>query len=360
MSKRTQRMARAEARAVSFGAIDASDPGKAMVAAAPRDVEAFSFGDPEPVLDRRELLDMIQCWANDRWYEPPVSRVGLARAFRASAHHSSAILFKRNLVAASMIDPTPVLSRATFAKAVQDWLVFGDCYFQIVRNRLGGVLRLDYAPAKYVRRGIDPGRFWYVPGGAPETEFEPGSVIQIMQPDVNQEIYGIPEYLSALQSALLNEAATLFRRRYYLNGSHAGYILYATGDFAKGDTDAMRDALKKSKGPGNFRNLFVHAPAGKEHGIKIIPIAEAGAKDEFIGIKSATMQDVLAAHRVPPQLLGIVPAQGSAFSDPEKAKAVFVDLEIRPIQMAFLELNDRVGSDVLRFPDPEPAQEASR
>lgn len=357
MSKRTRRMARGEARAASFGAIDAGAgdaQGKAMVAAAPRDVEAFSFGDPEPVLERRELLDLIECWSNDRWYEPPVSRAGLARAFRASAHHSSAILFKRNLVA-SLAELSPVLPRAILSKAVQDWLVFGDCYFEVIRNRLGGVLRLDYAPAKYVRRGIDPGRFFYVPGGAPETEFATGSVIQIMQPDVNQEIYGIPEYLSALQSALLNEAATLFRRRYYLNGSHAGYILYATGDFANGDTDSMREALKKSKGPGNFRNLFVHAPAGKEHGIKIIPIAEAGAKDEFIGIKSATMQDVLAAHRVPPQLLGIVPAQGSAFSDPEKARAVFIDLEIRPILMAFLELNERLGIDVIRLPEPAPA-----
>lgn len=29
--------------------------------------------------------------------------------------------------------------------------------------------------------------------------------------------------VSALQSAWLNEAATLFRRKYYKNGSHAGF-----------------------------------------------------------------------------------------------------------------------------------------
>ncbi len=35
------------------------------------------------------------------------------------------------------------------------------------------------------------------------------------EPDINQEIYGVPQYVSALQPALLNESATLFRRKYY-------------------------------------------------------------------------------------------------------------------------------------------------
>ena len=311
-------------------------------------IEAFSFGDPEPVLDRRVLLDMAECWHNHRWYEPPISRDGLARAFRVSAHHSSAILLKRNLIVASL-EPSTLLSRATFAKAVQDYLVFGDCYLQRISNRIGGTLRLDYTPAKFTRRGVEAGRFFYVPGHVPESEFPVGSVIQLQQPDVNQEIYGVPEYLSALQSALLNEAATLFRRRYFANGSHAGYILYATGAFAEGDTDKIREALRQSKGPGNFRNLFVHAPDGKEHGIKILPIAEVGAKDEFLGIKGATQADVLAAHRVPPQLLGIVPAQGSAFGNPTEAMGAFYELEIDPMLSVFLEMNDALGIEAMRL-----------
>jgi len=54
---------------------------------------------------------------------------------------------------------------------------------------------------------------------------EPDSVFHLMEPDINQEIYGIPEYIGALNSAWLNELATLFRRRYYKNGSHAGHTL---------------------------------------------------------------------------------------------------------------------------------------
>ena len=54
-------------------------------------------------------------------------------------------------------------------------------------------------------------------------KFAPGSVFHLLEPDINQELYGMPEYLSALNSAWLNESATLFRRKYYQNGAHAGY-----------------------------------------------------------------------------------------------------------------------------------------
>jgi len=318
-------------------------------AAGPRQATAFSFGDPEPVLSRREIMDLIECVHNGRWYEPPISLDGLARAYRVSPHHSSAIMLKRNLLVSSF-DPTPFLTRKAFGAAVQDYLVFGNGYLEARRNVLGDTMRLDHALAKYTRRGLQEGQFFYLPGYNQETEFRRGSVVQIAQADINQEIYGVPEYLSALQSALLNEAATLFRRRYYMNGSHAGYILYATGDIDENDTAALREALKASKGPGNFKNLFVHAPGGKDGSLKIMPIAEVGAKDEFLGIKNATRDDVLAAHRVPPQLLGIVPGQGSSgFGNPLQATDMFFELEIAPLQANWLAVNDDLGFEAIRF-----------
>lgn len=67
----------------------------------------------------------------------------------------------------------------------------------------------------------------------------------------------MPEYLSALNSAWLNEAATLFRRKYYQNGAHAGYIMYVTDAAQSGtDVEALRDAMRSSKGLGNFKICF--------------------------------------------------------------------------------------------------------
>lgn len=65
------------------------------------------------------------------------------------------------------------------------------------------------------------------------------------------------EYLSALNSAWLNESATLFRRKYYQNGAYAGYIMYVT-DAAQSssDVESLRSAMRDSKGLGNLKTCF--------------------------------------------------------------------------------------------------------
>ncbi|PJO72599.1 phage portal protein, partial [Burkholderia thailandensis] len=155
------------------------------------------------------------------------------------------------------------------------FVTFGNGYLERRRNQLGRTLRLEPALAKYVRRKADFSGFVYVNGWQDRHEFEPGSVFQLVRPDINQEVYGLPEYLSSLHSAWLNESSTLFRRKYYENGSHAGFILYMTDAAQKqDDVDNMREALKNAKGPGNFRNVFMYAPGGKKDGIQLIPVSE--------------------------------------------------------------------------------------
>ena len=314
-------------------------------------IEVFSFGDPTPVLDSREILDYMVAEHAGNWYAPPVSFEGLARSFRASVHHSSALLVKRNMLLSAFV-PCGTLSRADFSRFALDFLIFGNAYVERVNNRMGGVLSLSHVPAKYVRRGSDLAvdQFWFVPLLKAEHAFSVGSVCQVSEPDINQEVYGLPEYLSALQSAWLNESATLFRRKYYMNGSHAGFVMYMT-DPAHNEEDVanLRQALKDSKGPGNFRNLFMYSPNGKKDGLQIIPVSDVSAKDEFFNVKNVTRDDVLAAHRVPPQLLGIIPSNTGGFGDAATAAEVFWQHEIVPLQQRFLELNDWAGMEAVRF-----------
>lgn len=81
---------------------------------------AFTFGDPVPVLDGREILDYLECWSNGRWYEPPVSMDGLAKSSKASVYLHSGLIFKRNALARTFI-PHRLLSRQAFEQIVMDW-----------------------------------------------------------------------------------------------------------------------------------------------------------------------------------------------------------------------------------------------
>ncbi|MDN4299942.1 phage portal protein, partial [Citrobacter freundii] len=210
--------------------------------------------------------------------------------------------------------------------------------------------QLETSPAKYTRRGIEDDVYWYIQSYTQPHQFAPGSVFHLLEPDINQELYGMPEYLSALNSAWLNESATLFRRKYYQNGAHAGYIMYVT-DAAQSSTDveALRKAMRDSKGLGNFKNLFFYAPNGKADGIKIVPLSEVATKDDFFNIKKVSAADLLDAHRIPFQLMGGKPENVGSVGDVEKVAKVFVRNELTPLQARFMELNEWAGEEIIRF-----------
>lgn len=113
--------------------------------------------------------------------------------------------------------------------------------------------------------------------------------------------------------------------------------------------EALREAMRSSKGLGNFKNLFFYAPNGKPDGIKIVPLSEVATKDDFFNIKKASAEDLMSAHRVPPQMMGVIPNNTGGFGDVVKAAQVFVRNELTPLQERIKEVNEWVGAEVIRF-----------
>lgn len=333
----------------------ARQPRATKASASSQSIEVFTFGDPESVIDRSEFLLLLEVGINDRYYVPPISMIGLGKAHRMSAHHSSAMALKRNLLV-KFFRPNRLLSRAHFARLVMDFLATGNLYAERINSMTGRPLTLRPSPAVHTRVGVKPGEYFFVQPGKDIHEFAKDSVFHLIEPDLVQEIYGVPEWYAALQSGLLNEAATLFRRRYYKNGSHAGFILYISEEgLGDKDSTAIREAMRQAKGPGNFRNLYLHIPKGKKDGVQIMPISEVAAKDDFMGIKNCSRDDILAAHRVPPQLIGVVPTNSAGFGSITDAERVFFGNEIVPLQMRLSEINDWLGVEAVAFDEYQPA-----
>lgn len=115
------------------------------------------------------------------------------------------------------------------------------------------------------------------------------------------------------------------------------------------DVDRMRQAIRDTKGLGNFRNLFMYAPKGKPDGIEILPLSEVATKDDFFYIKKASRDDLLSAHRVPPQMMGIIPDNSGGFGDAVKASQVFLRNELTPLQERMKEINNWLNMEVIKF-----------
>lgn len=316
-------------------------------------IKTFSFGEPEQVSNYLELVGYFQCLYNGQYYDLPYSINAHAKYFYSLIYLRSALQLKANVLASCFM-PSAYLSRQEFTKLAIDYLWFGNAYVEKIVGKTGKLLKLKTSPAKFTRRSLNDEYKFITSPQIYETQaihsFAKGSIFHLMQPDINQELYGVPEWLPAVQSAQLNEAATKFRLRYYNNGSHAGYIMYITDPMmAEEDVDALQESLKNSKGPGNFRNLLLYSPNGERDGLKLIPISEVTAKDEFFNIKAVSRDDQLAACRVPPHIMGIIPTNTSGFGDINSAAEVFARNEVLPLQNTFLELNDWLGVEAVKF-----------
>lgn len=70
-----------------------------------------------------------------------------------------------------------------------------------------------------------------------------------------------------------------------------------------------------------------------------------------MNIKNVSRDDMMAAHRVPPQMMGIMPNNVGGFGDVEKASKVFVRNELMPLQKNFESLNNWAGKEIISFND---------
>ena len=118
---------------------------------------------------------------------------------------------------------------------------------------------------------------------------------------------------------------------------------------------AIEKAVRDSKGPGNFRSVYINVPRsnGNKEPVKIIPVGSIGnTKDEFSALKEVTEMEMLAMHRVYPGLAAIIPANVGGFGDMQKSMQVYHELEVTAMQQVFLEVNEQISGQPIRFTQP--------
>ncbi|WP_415227301.1 phage portal protein [Psychromonas sp.] len=300
----------------------------------------FSFGGPEMMTGGFDNYDYSELFYNDAddYWEPPLDRGGLNKLTRANAYHGS-ILKARRLMMAGRYEGGGMEDHHIHA-GISDFLEFGDVALVKIRDYFGRVIALHPLPAMHTRKD-KKGNFWLLGRDNKKQEYKKKDITFVAQYDPAQQVYGAPDYLGCVQSALLSTDATTFRRRYYKNGLHMGFIFYATDpNLSKDDEDDLKTKMSSSRGVGNFRSMFVNIPNGKEKGIQLIPVGDIATKDEFEKIKNITAQEVLTGHRFPAELAAIIPS-GGVRGDPIKFNTVYSQNEVIPACRLFMKAVNR-------------------
>ncbi len=297
----------------------------------------------EPVDSSSWLTEYNELFYNnmDDYWEPPISPAGLAQIARANAYHCSALIARSNYVASRFISGGNMRKREVLAQS-RDHFTFGHGAFLKIRDYFKRPIGLAHISSMYLRRRKN-GEWVYLQRDGNHKIYNDNDIIWLPQYDPQQQIYGIPDYIGSIQSSMLNQDATLFRRKYFKNGAHMGFIFYATDPhMSPEDEEMMKKSIESSKGVGNFRSMFVNIPNGDEKGIQLIPVGDIATKDEFERIKNITAQDILVGHRFPPGKGGMVPQGMAGFGDPEKVGREYARDEIIPVCELIM---DEVNSD---------------
>ncbi|HHG1423126.1 TPA: phage portal protein [Klebsiella pneumoniae] len=292
-------------------------------------MSVLRFGKPEPVLTTG--TDYRDVWYDNDYdhYTLPIDRLALAQLINLNGQHGGIIHARKNMVTADYLGGG--LTHDQLEAGTFDFLTFGDLAIVKVRNGWGDVIALEPMPGLYMRRRKD-GDFVVLQHGEPLV-YPPEDVIFIKMYDPQQQIYGLPDYIGGIHSALLNSEAVIFRRRYYHNGVHTGGILYTTDANMTDEIEEEIEAqLANSKGIGNFSTILVNIPNGDKEGVQFIQMGDIGAKDEFANVKNISAQDVLNAHRFPAGLAGIIPQNTGGLGDPEKTENTYKKSEVYPLQ----------------------------
>lgn len=292
------------------------------------------------------------CYWNGEFYEPPIPRYELARSLDVMPHHDSALEIKHNLLMSTMQVTEPsILSDETVERLAWDYLIYGDYFLNAHTNRLGGLHHYEHLPSLHTRKSR--GKFVMLEDGQVKYKYPDKNVLYTMRYDGRQEMYGHPPYLAALLSIYLGQAASKFRYHYVKNRSNTGFLLYLAGDIDDDVIESIEDALAGGNDE-QFGNVVIHDPtanagANTSKKIDLIPISDKGNKDDYPDINQTTLESVLAAHRVPPQLMGIVPKNNGGFGSVREATEVFYLNEIRPLHRKIRRINQHAGRDLIEF-----------
>ncbi|RLA06014.1 MAG: portal protein [Gammaproteobacteria bacterium] len=159
---------------------------------------------------------------------------------------------------------------------------------------------------------------------------------------LKSRVYGEPDYLPVLEQIDLTKMADVYNQKFFINGARPGYaVIFENSSPNEEQKTAFKEFFGGSfKGFDNsHKTLLAHTGKNADGSPAKIRLEEMGkvADISFKTLKEVTRDEIIAAHSVPPRLVGVASAATLGGSGEASAQLhSFNELEIKP-KMKFLE-----------------------
>ena len=241
----------------------------------------------------------------------------------------------------------------------RDYLVYGNAFIQVVRNKAGQIGELYHLPAKYMRTSKKNDLFYYseeydkkysrsnkrvvYPKFVPEATDIATSVIMLKSE--NDKTYGLPIYIASLKDCEVERQLSDFNLSQLENGFFGSYVF----NFGNGiPTDEQKaeiekDIQEKFCGSGNVGRFLLNFSDGKDNGVTLSKLDIVNYAEKYNTTSERASKKIYEAFGASPVLMG-VEKDTSGFNDEDYQQAfkIYNRLTVRPLQKRIVTMFDKI------------------
>lgn len=241
---------------------------------------------------------------------------------------------------ANLVNVSDILDDEDLRMAITDFKIHGACVFQVVYTVAGPkkVAKLYYLPTKTIAINKQPDitdeiqSYWYCFDWVNKSRFKPYTVpafgfgedrqseILYIKRQSPQPLFALPDYMSGLQYAEIEEELSNYYTNHIKNNFSAGKIININQGIPESD-EAQEEAesaiLKKVKGTSAAGNIIVSFNKNKENATTVDNIEVTDAYQQFEVLSREAREKLMLAHKVnDPALFGLpLPSGFSSAAD---------------------------------------------
>lgn len=247
-----------------------------------------------------------------------------------------------------------------FQKLAYDYLTFGICYVQVIRDKAGRICEFYHLDSRYMRSDEYNEMFFFnkefgkrygrssktiiYPKYVADAEDAPSSVICIKTP-YSRGTYGIPTWGSAVKAVMTETAIDDFHLSEIENNFSASAII----NFNNGQPEPeMVDEIEKNisekfSGQNNAGRFLLSFNNGKDNETTVERLNSDDFDERYEALSKKTERQIYTAFGCSGNLFG-VPTETNGFNSEEYSQTftIYNRTRVRPIQMQFVDAFDGI------------------